>query len=169
MCGGGGGLVTTARWEGVGVVLTWELLAKSAQLLKRGAKKVSHCYVLREEGVQNVSDPQSPLKLHFEIPFSLSDREKNPVPIYVICDYYIHKTDLADVFSFLKDIKMITANIAIFFTFTIRKFTTSCVFPVFWENVQIPVFPDREFIKFWSFFFFFFFIFFLLGIRVQHS
>ena len=32
-----------------------------------------------------------PLKLHFQI---------FPVQIYVICDYYIHKTDLADLFSF---------------------------------------------------------------------
>ena len=27
--------------------------------------------------------------------FSLSERKLFPVPIYVICDYYIHKTDLA--------------------------------------------------------------------------
>ena len=37
---GGGGLVTTARWGGGG--LTWELLAKSAQLLTSFAPKGEH-------------------------------------------------------------------------------------------------------------------------------
>ena len=42
-------------------------------------------------------------------------------------------------------------NITLSFTFRIREFTTwankiSCVFPVFWQNFQIPcVFPDRDF------------------------
>ena len=46
-----------------------------------------------------------------------------PVPIYIISDHYIHKTDLADLSSFRK--KMISmANIAISFTFRIREFTT---------------------------------------------
>ena len=36
-----------------------------------------------------------PLKLHFQIPCVFPVRRQIfPVPIYVICDYYIHKTDL---------------------------------------------------------------------------
>ena len=46
-----------------------------------------------------------------------------PVPIYVICDYYIHKTDLADLFS-LEKMEIFTANFEISFTFRIREFTT---------------------------------------------
>ena len=70
----------------------------------------------------------------------------------VICDYYIHLTDLADISSFKKDLGIFAADI---FTFRIREFTTwankiPCVFPVFWQNFQIPrVFPDREY--FWPF------------------
>ena len=47
------------------------------------------------------------------------------------------------------------ATIAISFTFRIRTFTTwankiPCVFPMFWQNFQIPcVFPDRDFL--WPF------------------
>ena len=38
-----------------------------------------------------------PLKLHFQIPCVFPVRRHIfPVPIYVIWDYYIHKTDLAD-------------------------------------------------------------------------
>ena len=38
-----------------------------------------------------------PLKLHFQIPCVFPvPRQIFPVTIYVICDYYIHKTDLAD-------------------------------------------------------------------------
>ena len=45
-----------------------------------------------------------PLKFHFQIPcvfpvFSVR-LQIFPVAIYVICDYYIHKTDLADLSSF---------------------------------------------------------------------
>ena len=42
-----------------------------------------------------------PLKLHCQIPCVFPVRRQFfPVPIYVICDYYIHKTDLADLASF---------------------------------------------------------------------
>ena len=45
--------------------------------------------------------PGYPLKLYFQIPcvfpvFSLSKPQIFPVPIYIICEYYIHRTDLAD-------------------------------------------------------------------------
>ena len=76
------------------------------------------------------------------------------LPIYVICDYYINKTDLADLSSFQKNgflKKIFLANIEISFTFRITDFKTlanqiPCVFPVFWQNFQIPcVFPDGIF------------------------
>ena len=55
-----------------------------------------------------------PLKFHFQIPpFSPFDH-KFAVPIYVICDYYIHKTDLADSSTFKKKKK--------------KKFQIPCVF-----------------------------------------
>ena len=44
--------------------------------------------------------------------------------IYMICDYYIHKTDLADLTSFKKKLDIFVTNIEIYFTFRIRKFTT---------------------------------------------
>ena len=71
-----------------------------------------------------------------------------PVPIYVICDYYIHKTALS---SSSKKIEIFAANIETSFTSRNREITTwayhiPCVFPVFWQNFQIPcVFPDRDF------------------------
>ena len=74
------------------------------------------------------------------------------MPIYVICDYYIHKTALS---RSSEKMEIFVANTEIFFTFRIREFTTRanqipCVFPVLWQNFQIPcVFPDRDF--FWPF------------------
>ena len=53
--------------------------------------------------------------------------------------------------SSFKNMEIFAANIAILFTFRIREFITCpnkipCVFPVFWQNLQIPcVFPDRDF------------------------
>ena len=47
-----------------------------------------------------------------------------PVPIYVICDYNIHKTDLADISSFKNNWEFVATNIEISFTFRIREFTT---------------------------------------------
>ena len=44
--------------------------------------------------------------------------------ILMICDHYIHKTDLADLSSFKRNLKIFTANIEIFFAFRIREFTT---------------------------------------------
>ena len=45
-----------------------------------------------------------PLKLHFQIPWVFPVRwQIFPVPIYVICDYYIHKTELADLSSLKKN------------------------------------------------------------------
>ena len=42
-----------------------------------------------------------PLKLHFQIPCVFPVQlHIFPVPIYVICDYYIDKTDLADLSCF---------------------------------------------------------------------
>ena len=59
--------------------------------------------ILQEFIVQHSSDIiklGSPLKLHFQIPCVSPVRSKNfPVPTYLICDYYIHKTDLADLSS----------------------------------------------------------------------
>ena len=47
-----------------------------------------------------------------------------PVPIYIICDYYIHKTDLANLSSLNKNLEAFAANIEIYFTFIITEFTT---------------------------------------------
>ena len=46
-------------------------------------------------------DTHSNCILKFPV-FSLSKPQIYPVPIYVICDYHIHKTDLADLSSFWK-------------------------------------------------------------------
>ena len=50
--------------------------------------------------------------------FSLHIRH---VSIFIMCDYYIHRTDLADLSSFWKKMEIFTANIAISFTFHIRE------------------------------------------------
>ena len=47
-----------------------------------------------------------------------------PVPIYIICDYYIDETDLADLSNFWGKNGISAANIAVSFTFRIREFTT---------------------------------------------
>ena len=47
-----------------------------------------------------------------------------PVPIYMICEYYIHRTDLADLYSLLKKMDFFATTMAISFTFRIRTFTT---------------------------------------------
>ena len=44
-----------------------------------------------------------------------------PVPVYIICDYYIHKTELAHLPSFWKKKEIFAANIAISFTFRTRE------------------------------------------------
>ena len=53
--------------------------------------------------MRNTPHPQSgyPFKLLFQIPCIFPvQRQIFPVTNYVICDYYIHKTDLADLSSF---------------------------------------------------------------------
>ena len=66
----------------------------------------------------------------------------SPVPISVIYDLLIYKTDLADKFSFYRKEKLILR---------VRELATKtykilCVFPFFGLNFHIPcVFPDREF------------------------
>ena len=93
--------------------------------------------------------PGYPLELYFQIPCVFPVQSQIfPVPIFIICDYYIHRTDLADLSSVWEKMEIFVANIAISFTFGIREFTNKipCVFPVFWQNFQIPcVFPDRDF------------------------
>ena len=56
--------------------------------------------------------------------FVTVQRQILPVPIYVICDYYIHKTDWADLSSLKKNLEISAANSVISFTFRIREFTT---------------------------------------------
>ena len=66
-----------------------------------------------------------PLELHFQIPCVFPLRlQVFPVPIYVICDYYIHKTNLADLSSFKENLKIFAANIWKYFTFRLREFRT---------------------------------------------
>ena len=71
--------------------------------------------------------------------------------IYLICDYYRHKTDLADLSSFKKNWEISAANFEISFDFKSGNLQLEQPkFPVFWQNFQIPcVFPDREFL--WPF------------------
>ena len=66
-----------------------------------------------------------PLKLYFQIPCVFPVQlQIFPVPIYIMCDYYIHKTDLADLSSFWEKMDFFAENIAISFTFRIRVFVT---------------------------------------------
>ena len=77
-----------------------------------------------------------PLKLYFQIPCVFPVQSQIfPVPIYIICDYYIDETDLADLSSSWKKMDFFASIIAVSFTFRIREFTTCanqipCVFPV---------------------------------------
>ena len=86
-----------------------------------------------EYGLVGHRSPGYPLKLHFQIPCVF------PVPIYVICDYYILKTDWADfarfrfLFLFLRQIlkyllPLESGNLQL----------EQTKFPVFWQNFQIP-------------------------------
>ena len=66
-----------------------------------------------------------PRKLHFQIPCVFPVwRQIFPVPMCVICDYYIHKTDLADLSSFKFFLEIFAANFEISFTFRTSEFTT---------------------------------------------
>ena len=71
-----------------------------------------------------------------------------PVPIYMFCDYYLHKTNLTD----LSGINFLGGD----FLLQILKYLLplesgnlqleQTKFPVFWQIFQIPcVFPDRDF------------------------
>ena len=68
-----------------------------------------------------------------------------PVPIYMICNYYIHKTDLADLSSFWKKNLQFSRQI---WQYPIPLESVDLQlqqtkFPVFWQNFQIHcVFPD---------------------------
>ena len=90
-----------------------------------------------------------PLKLHFQIPcvfpvYSVR-RQFFPVPIYVICYYFIHKTDLADLSVFKK--KILWQILKYLLPIESRNLQLEQTkFLVFWQNFQIPcVFPDRDF------------------------
>ena len=74
-----------------------------------------------------------------------------PVPIFMICDYYIHKTDLADLSSFKTKLEIFAANIEISFTFRISEFTT-------WANqISYVLAKISNSLCFpWQFFFFIF-------------
>ena len=66
-----------------------------------------------------------PLKLHFQILCVFPVWQQIfPETIYVICDYYIHKTDLADLSSSQKYLEIFAVNFKISFTFRTREFTT---------------------------------------------
>ena len=88
-----------------------------------------------------------PLKLRFQIPHVFLVRPQiSAVPIYIIRDYYIHKTDLADLSSFKRNFEFFAASIEISFTFRINEFTTwanqiPCVFPVFFGHFPVQWVP----------------------------
>ena len=66
-----------------------------------------------------------PLKMYFQIPLVFPVwLQFFPVPNYIICEYYIHRTDLADLSSFWKKMD--------FFATWANKIP--CVFPVFKQN-----------------------------------
>ena len=51
--------------------------------------------------VGSIVKPGYPLKLYFHIPCVFPVQSQIfPVPIYIICDYYIDVTDLADLSNF---------------------------------------------------------------------
>ena len=85
-----------------------------------------------------------PLKLHFQIPCVFPVRRQIfPVPIYLICDYYRHKTDLADLSCYKRYLEIFAANFKISFTSRIRNLqfeqTKSPVFSLCFG--KIPKFP----------------------------
>ena len=80
-----------------------------------------------------------------------------PVPIYVICDYYTHKTDLTDLSSFKICWEIFTANFKIFLPLESGNLQLEQTkFPVFSLYFgKISKFPDKDF--FWLFSLFFLF------------
>ena len=98
--------------------------------------------------------PGYPLKLYFQIPCVFPVRPHIfPVPIYIICECYIHRTDLADLSSFWENkYFFFAATIAIFLLLESDHLQLELTkFPVFSLCLdKIPcVFPDRE--LFWPF------------------
>ena len=69
-----------------------------------------------------------------------------PVPINIICDYYIHKTDFADLSSFWKKMDFFATNTQSLLLLESEHLLLELTkFLVFWQNFQIPwVFPDRD-------------------------
>ena len=70
------------------------------------------------------------------------------MPIYVLCDYYIYKTDFADLSSFkqnLENSRQIPKFLLLLESGNLQVEQTK--FPVIWPNFQIPCvfFPDRDF------------------------
>ena len=76
------------------------------------------CVINREVAISIVSANESRLAL-VTVPTQVY-----PVQIYVICDYYIYKTDLTRLIQLQKKLEIFVANIVISFTFRIREFTT---------------------------------------------
>ena len=59
-----------------------------------------------------------PLKLYFQIPCFFPVRPQIfPGQIYIICEYYIHRTNLADLSISWKKMDFFASTIAISFTF----------------------------------------------------
>ena len=69
----------------------------------------------------------------------------------MICDFYIHKTDLAGLSSFNKFLVIFAAISKYLLPLELGNLLPEQTkFPVFWQNFQIPcVFPDRDY--FWPF------------------
>ena len=54
--------------------------------------------------IPDVTSAGCPLKLHFQIPCVFPVRPQVfPEPVHLICDYYIHKTELADLSSLTRN------------------------------------------------------------------
>ena len=70
------------------------------------------------------------------------------MPINVICDYYIHKNNLADLSRFLKKWKFLRQISKYFSPLESGNLQLEQTkFHVFWQNFQIPcVFPYRDFV-----------------------
>ena len=79
-------------------------------------------------GFMGQAGPLTPQGTHskciFKFPVFPVQPQIFPVPNYVICDYYIHKTDLADLSSLIFWGEIYAANIEISFTFIILELTT---------------------------------------------
>ena len=101
-------------------------------------------------------------RVHTQIAFSNSlcfpcffpvQQQIFPVPIYMICDYNIHQTDLANLSSFNFFWEIFSSNFEISFTFRIREYTTwayqiPCVLAKFpnslcfpWQGMFLAIFP----------------------------